>query len=144
MAAILHLDDGRTFHAPNRGISGAYELIGLQVAARPRLRHWLVDRSFQCAPFFDIDTRGFEPEDREEFWAAARRALDAVIARHGPEILASDNSPAAYCLNRLVAEKEKIERGEASGGPTREDVEPVVLDGIWYSEEELGALLDAY
>ena len=145
MAAILTLDDGRIFEASNIMISGAYYHIGMQVAERPRLRNWLLDLSTQCAPFFDIDIRGLEPEDREEFWKAVRRAIPALVELHGPEILEFERSPSAWCVQAMLQEKDKMDAGEPGERSIRpwlpaipdEGMCPVDLDSVWHSETEL-------
>jgi hypothetical protein len=144
LAAILILDDGRDSGCSNIAISGAYWLMARE-ARRPRLRLWLLDLSAQCAPFFDIDTRALTPEDRDEFWAAARRAFDALAARSEPDFLEKPNSYAANCLHRLLVEKESIDRGETVA-PERIQAELYPTDieqDRWFTDEEVEARFQA-
>jgi hypothetical protein len=139
MAAILYLDDGRKFLTSNIAISGAYFLIAREVRNRPRLRLWLIDLSEQCAPFFDIDMRALAPEDRREFWAAAKRAFDAVAATAEPGFLDKPNSWVANCLNGLLLEKGKIDRGEPPPpGEHKADILPTDMDlDRWFDDRDV-------
>ena len=98
---------------------------------RPRLRNWLFDKSEQCAPFYDIDTRDFAPDDRTAFWAAVTSAFDALATRSAPGFLDEANSWTANCLNNLLTAKRAIDAGD----PPPDDVRPpfgsVDLDETW-------------
>lgn len=141
MAAILTLDDGRDFHTSNVAISGAYFLMARELGDRPRLRLWLFDLSRQCAPYFDVDLRALAAEDRELFWSAAKRAFDAVAARSEPGFLDQPDSRVANCLNRLLEEKESIDRGEARAlGVYGMEILPIDIEkDRWFTDEQLEA-----
>lgn len=143
MSAILYLDDGRSCWGSNIAASGVYFLVAREVR-RPRLRLWLFDLSEQCAPFFDIDTRALSREDRKEFWAAAQRAFDELVARLGPGLLDRPNSWTADLLHRLLEEKDNIARGvPPSPDERREDVIPIdIEEDRWLTDEEAEALFE--
>ena len=137
MAAIVTLDDGRAFYASNAQISGAYYQIGKAVCDRPRLRHWLLDLSERCAPFFDIDVRGLESADRDEFWRAAKRAYEEAPSRHEDKEIEFQTSASTYCVGRLLEEKAKIDAGEPPEDLSPYEIRRMDIDDVWLSESEL-------
>jgi hypothetical protein len=107
MVTRLELDDGRTILGANLGMHAMLELIAAEaVSAHARLARWLEDVAGR--PWIEFDLRAFSAPDREAFWDAARRALDAANVRFGTEF---DEGSIGH-LRRLLAMKRSIDAGE--------------------------------
>lgn len=144
MAAILSLDDGRKFLASNMGISGAFFLMSRQLPDNPSLARWLFDKSEQCAPFFDIDTRAFSDSDRVDFWRAAKRAQAELLESFEPVFFEQTYSASEDCLKRLVVERLRIDADEPATEGYREPLEPfqqIDVNDTWQSAPALDAAM---
>lgn len=113
MAAILLLEDGRALDRSNLGYCGMLQLISQDVAdSHLKLRVWLADKSERTSPFCEIDVRGLADSDRDEFWAASKRAYAALVERHGPESSWANNMYAGESLSHLLKMHRSVEAGE--------------------------------
>lgn len=142
MAAILYLDDGRDVGCSNIAIASTYFLIAREVRDRPRLRLWLFDLSEQAAPFFDIDTRALAGADRDEFWAAAQRAFDALAARSTPDFLDQSHAWTGNCLHRMLMERAKILGGDPPPPDARAAILSIDIErDRWLTDDQAEALI---
>jgi hypothetical protein len=138
MAAILTLDDGRHFMAPNLGIVGVYALLSRHLPHNRALARWLFDKSHQCAPFFDIDTREFNEADRLDFWGAVQKAVEALESYDGPE------RGSVYYVRALATAKSAIDRGDpVPPGEWRDVFDDEKIDPLdtWQTAAELDVLM---
>ena len=114
MAKVLLLEDGRALHRSNLGYSVMLELVSREVSdAHIRLRAWLADVAGRPAPHDEIDLRALTQEHRDEFWAAAERALASVLTRHGPRSSWPQNARGAESLWHLL----ELHRSMVAGEP---------------------------
>ena len=138
MAAIITLEDGRSFYGSTLGVGGALCLIAKQVAqVYLPLKQWLEDMSDRCAPFVDFDIRGLVPEHRQVFWCACERAFEQLEQGFGPELLSHENAYAANALDRLLRMHRSTEAGEPPealndlSDVKSFDGEPINLGDLW-------------
>ena len=114
MTAMLFLEDGRALHRSNLGYCGMLQLIADEVSdSHSRFRIWLADMSNRTSPFCEFDLRGLTDGDRQEFWAAANRALSKLVARRGPESIWPNSMYAGESLSHLM----KMHRSILAGDP---------------------------
>ncbi|NKI72342.1 hypothetical protein GN109_23225 [Collimonas pratensis] len=140
MAAILHLEDGRTLDRSNLGFCGMLELISREISdEHPKLRTWLADKAGRTSPFCEFDIRGLDETHRIEFWAACERALLAMRQRHGPQTSWPNNMYAGESLAHLMHMHQSILAGEPPSTLNDShitipfDGNPEDLDEIWGS-----------
>jgi hypothetical protein len=113
MSCVLLLEDGRALHRSNLGYSVMLELISREVSdAHTKLRVWLADLAERPAPFGEFDLRGLTGEHRAEFWAAAERALEAALRRHGPETAWPASAYGSESLAHLLRMHQSVVSGE--------------------------------
>ncbi len=114
MTCMLFLEDGRALHRSNLAYSSMLELVAREVSdPHTKLRVWLSDLADRPSPFGEFDMRGLTEEHRAEFWAAAERALELTIGRHGPDEASwPDNAYGAECLAHLMRLHRSIVAGE--------------------------------
>jgi hypothetical protein len=113
MSSVLLLEDGRALHRSNLGYSVMLELISREVSdAHTKLRVWLADLSERPAPYNEFDLRGLSEQHRAEFWAAAERALEALIKRYGAQAAWPANSYGGESLAHLLRMHQSIVSGE--------------------------------
>lgn len=89
------------------------DLISREISdAHMNLRVWLQDISERPPPYNEFDLRGLTDLHRKEFWAAAARALELVISRHGAQPTWPANVYGAECLTHFLRMHQSIARGE--------------------------------
>ena len=132
MAAIITLDDGRPFRGSSFGTDGMLFLIGEEVSpTHESLKRWLPDKGRRCSPLQDFDIRGLTAADRQEFWRAARAAVDSLRTRIGPDFADMENAFAAKCLVHLLELKQSIDRSETPKEAIPFNGELIDLDDLW-------------
>lgn len=138
MSCVLLLEDGRALHRSNLGYSVMLELISGEVSdAHPNLRIWLRDLSERPTPYNEFDLRGLTDRHRTEFWAAAAKALESVINRHGPQTTWPANMYGAESLTHLLCMHQSIALGEPPSALNDLDITiefdgtPEDLDFLW-------------
>jgi hypothetical protein len=132
LASFITFVDGRSLYLSNVATDGMLWLISQQVSDNhSELRRWLADVSKRPAPFMDFDVRGFSSADCMEFYAAARRAMGALLQAE-PDAVESSGSIAA--LAALLKMKDSLDRGEPPpDGTTASDFDEAAIDlsQIW-------------